>query len=746
MSVKFKTRLQNVIGFLRTESAIWFIGGLVFLVGGILYKIIFIVLNTTQHNLLQNLLPGYWPTTDGSRFKREIVTFLLSQALLFALLFFIYFYKKLHTRVKIVKISRGLMLLGLLVGSIGTIYLSDGHQRLFFLCASAFFLIGLAPKEKGSYGWLSIPLPKARIQLFAKTQGSLITSILGIAVIIWLLIPAYRAWYPLSLPNDYYEIPSSFKSQDINGNNQVIKHEDAQQYLEKEQTKVPRTAKYSQLFSAFDAANGWSQETGRILYHHSYVFVPAAYWLEYGWNGSMVYLYGVGNTIAHALLMNIQGVTLSSYFNIFPIGLLIGLLVMVMTMAYCSKSKAIVFGSAIVGIYCLYQVSFTAALLAFSFSSMRYVGLFIQVASIFFFLRRPSNLRAFGLILACLFSVFWNGEFGLFGLVGQTIALALPNIKMRWKRRLLFVLLLILSVAFLQGLLSPSKDFINSVFLGFFQINMPFLGGKSGVMLVLGLLFAEAVLIILSFLSSGSERLARICLIPIISLSFIKILFNPSGPHEAITFFFIAPLLLLYVMPLELVSSSYRLVGSSIYSLGLLILVGLIWKSGVQYQGEADFMRTYLIAPVQTESWKSFNESLPMALPQQPIFERVQAIKAEMRPDDKVLFLSPFDHLLSFYVNPKGYCGHFELISNVARKQDIDKTVNCVMQSNQNILIVYDKALNTPCANLKKLGLENICSQKFLVKKNIVKIRDSIPGLIEIKRSGDLVFYRLNDK
>jgi len=72
----------------------------------------------------------------------------------------------------------------------------------------------------------------------------------------------------------------------------------------------------------------WQSQAGRLLYHHSYMYVPIAHMLKYGALSAVPSLYGFGNTLFYAKLMGDKSVTLTSYFSTYPIAQLIGILVM----------------------------------------------------------------------------------------------------------------------------------------------------------------------------------------------------------------------------------------------------------------------------------------------------------------------------------------------------------------------------------------------------------------------------------
>ena len=138
-------------------------------------------------------------------------------------------------------------------------------------------------------------------------------------------------------------------------------------------------------------------------------------------------------------------------------------------------------------------------------------------------------------------------------------------------------------------------------------------------------------------------------------------------------------------------------------------------------------------------------ESIKIVAPAEPIAQRVTAIREELRPDEPLLLLSPFDHLLSFYVNPKSYCGHFDVLTNVVTTDNVLAIQKCV-NSRTDVLVVYDRALATPCPTLVAdvLHFTSECRNKFLAKQNLLTILELLrPSLVEQSSKGDLVFYRI---
>ena len=155
-------------------------------------------------------------------------------------------------------------------------------------------------------------------------------------------------------------------------------------------------------------------------------------------------------------------------------------------------------------------------------------------------------------------------------------------------------------------------------------------------------------------------------------------------------------------------------------------------------------MRKYQIDAFLDAPWDGLGESISIATNKKEIEQRIKEIQNVMTPNDRVLFLSPFDHLLSFYVNPKKYCGHFELITNLVRKDDVNKVVSCV-EKFPNVLVVFDRAISSPCPDLINLGIQNSCRQKLELKENVKNILSQLPNLTIVGQTDNLTFYRKID-
>ena len=93
-----------------------------------------------------------------------------------------------------------------------------------------------------------------------------------------------------------------------------------------------------------------------------------------------------------------------------------------------------------------------------------------------------------------------------------------------------------------------------------------------------------------------------------------------------------------------------------------------------------------------------------------------------------------------FYLNPNKYCGHFDLLSNIATQKNIDQVVTC-FNSKKDITVVYDLLMNKGCP-IRPLDSIINCA-KLDAKQNVLQILDRIkPNLVEVGRSTDLIIFK----
>ena len=160
-----------------------------------------------------------------------------------------------------------------------------------------------------------------------------------------------------------------------------------------------------------------------------------------------------------------------------------------------------------------------------------------------------------------------------------------------------------------------------------------------------------------------------------------------------------------------------------------------------------DFNDTYY-EPYNNVAWTSLGERFQTPAPEEPVAQRIAAVKTQFRPTDKLLLLSPFDHLIASYINPERYCGHFEMLTNLVTEGNVATVLNCARNS-PNVLIVYDVATETGCP----LGIQSdfidlpSCDGKKRVKDTVKAIMDVLkPDAELVAVDGDLRFYRMKPK
>jgi hypothetical protein len=506
----------------------------------------------------------------------------------------------------------------------------------------------------------------------------------------------------------------------------------------------------NQLRSALTATSAWQSYAGRLLYHHAYVYVPAAHFLRYGLSSPIPYLYGVGNTLFHAFLMAGKPPTLTNYFNTFPLAQLAGLLSIVGMVFYIARSWLAVAAAFALSLIYFWLISPDAIHMAPGFSPLRYGGLALQMASVFVLARRPNFLRTLFVAAALGFSLFWNEEFGLLGFFGQMLAVIAPRIALRPITRAFGIgalgLVAIVALILLNKL---SSGFLQTAQSGLFGIGMPPAQSRSQFFdfcLLVGILALGLGYCATRF--PAAERAARFSTLPVIALLLIKYIYNTSDAHLFYSLVFIAPSLLIYwdwqnhaVLPRSLTLEQKQMAAHFVVLMATLFCL----LFSVRYYHGAKTSEAIRINPFVQHVWSDLGESLATVTPEQPIAARIQAVRDEMRPDDVVLFLSPFDHLMSLYANPQNYCGHFEVLSNLTTHQTVASVVDCVRNS-PRALVVYDDALKKTCPESwpQFFYYDNAgCVRKRKLKMTLQSVMEVIkPDLVLVKQSGALSFYR----
>jgi hypothetical protein len=575
--------------------------------------------------------------------------------------------------------------------------------------------------------------------------------------------PVFQTWYPVVIPNDYVEATDSFQIRNPSGTVDIVRDEiaeclsvpDSQDSDEASSTTRNRPSNFNcrglilpkadrkHLKDSVMATASWQGEVGRTLFHHSYIFVPARRFLTYGFDQAVPYLYGYGNTIFHAFLMQLDGgATLSSYFRTFPIAELVGLIAIALLVLLVTHSGWMTLSGFALSLIAFYSITYVPVFLAASFSPARYLGLVLQMASMCLCCRNAIGARFLLLPATAALSLFWNAEFALLGLAGQVLLTIAPRIRLTLAQRALLLVSLIACPLGYTSFFHGSPDIIKTVQLSFFNIGMPFMNRTETVWFFVGLIAAEFFLFCMSMLFSGNERTLRLCYLPVLALLMVKYIYNPAPPHLYLVFTSLWPVLLLYLPPPSSTAHPMR-IGSALIDSILVAAVAVPFavQAGITYGEEAKAFRTQYISDFVVNTWGSLGESIGFVAPELPISERVKSIKKQITPEDTLIILSPYDQILNFYINSQKICGHFDLLSNLATKDIENALLTCSIRSSKT-LIVYDHASETPCPT-GYLQTQSRCALKATTKGNLTDFRDRLLPFVKLVGSDEnLLFYR----
>lgn len=489
---------------------------------------------------------------------------------------------------------------------------------------------------------------------------------------------------------------------------------------------------------------------GGVLYHHASVYVPAAHLLKYGLSAPVPYLYGLGSTALYSLVFAVASPTLSTYFNVYPFMMLLGIVSIALTAGYAARSPIV--GVAALGL-CFVTVcsmGFGFLILSPGFNPMRYVGLSLQVASIFYMFRTSRSSHAvIALLSAMLLSVIWNTEFGLFGIVGQMLALLSPRLTIQTRTRTVAVLASIVLAVVVVVLRQSHQYLLHTNDLMYLGVLTPKeLDPANYRMFLLKILASGIALTVSTFFFEKNERHARLCILPILAELLVKYIYIPQTVHLMSSLVFVLPMLLIYapwprVGELQSwIINSRRLIAVA----ACIFLVNSCYPQATALRAAGIGYRDDLVTPFKSDNWQALGETIRFAAPGTAIERRVSTIHAELKPNDSLTVLSPFDFLLSFYTNPKRYCGHFEVMTNLATTRDMNTIAACIRHS-PNMLVVYDKALTTDCPRDSHgralLFIESGCDAKNLYKRDLRSLFDKLaPDLMLVRETANLKLYR----
>ena len=497
----------------------------------------------------------------------------------------------------------------------------------------------------------------------------------------------------------------------------------------------------------------WQSQAGRTLYHQSYVYVPAAHLLKYGLESPIPYLYGLGNTWFHSVLFTGKPVTLTTYFNMFPAAQLAGILILVACIFFITGNVWSIPAAFAAVMIPLFSIGYENIQLAPGFSPLRYAGLAVQFASIAFFLRTQTHVRLLTLIIALAFSFIWNKEFAMVGFAAPVIALLLPQYSMAIGMRILAIIsCCVVAAGLFIGLGALSAGFLETIQVGIFGVAMPPMDYGKFLSMCLYVPICLAILVAATLRFEGIERAVRLCFLPVLCLLMVKYIYNASPNHLLYSLVFILPFALVY-MDWNLKTSSWGVLKLHPlqrqkilrFIVTCLVIAGL--ATALHYKRDSADTRNMLVAMFQKNSWSGLGETFQTSTPAEPIETRMKAVQAEIRGDDDVLFLSPFDHLMSFYGNPKSFCGHFEYLTNLVTYADVGTVTSCA-RNNPHALVVYDDAVQMKCPSSWSEDYYDIksCVMKKKLMLTAQSIMDALkPDLVLVKKVGPLSFYRHAD-
>jgi hypothetical protein len=498
--------------------------------------------------------------------------------------------------------------------------------------------------------------------------------------------------------------------------------------------------------STFYASQTWNAQPGRQLYHHSYVFVPARHLMKYGFNSPMVYVYGVGNTAMFAAGMKLFGENLTGYFTSIPYIWFISFLVLALVVLYISRSVAGTLTATVAALGCFMAITPEAIDLAVGFNPSRYIGLLVQIATVFSLFRGPTPVRMPILFIGGLFSLFWNVEFGLIGCVAQGLALLAPRGGTPLLARIISAAafaLASLATLYLLSQVGQSESFIRTVWVTFFNIAVPVITKTWLTRFWISAALFTAAGIYLAASNDRPEMYPKLCMLPMLAVLQTKYLVNPSFVHVWFTLLLTLTVAILFVPWREWKTRRSIAVGEIISVLAIV----LCFVQLRPYNTKANDVARYYYSFYQLHSWSDLGENLKTPTPSARIAERVQAVRERAGTYDKILILSPFDFLMGFYANPEQYCGHFDILTNLITFGTINSIVECVKKS-PKVMVVYDEALNVPCTEARSpftYDRDSCEAKRKLKEAENGLLREIKPYLVETSKAGSLTFYSSND-
>ena len=354
----------------------------------------------------------------------------------------------------------------------------------------------------------------------------------------------------------------------------------------------------------------WQSQAGRLLYHHAFVVVPALHLLRYGIASPIPYVYGIGNTLFHAALLRATSETLTGYFHTYPFAQLTGIIVIALLVLYMTGSSLAVAAAVAVCLTTLFEIGFEYIFLAPGFSPLRYAGLVAQTASVFFLFRRSPQSGLPVLLAALVFSCLWNAEFACIGFVGQVLALLSSQLLVSLRKRLIwFGLIVIALIASMLLVTITERGFLHTITLGLYGIS-PSLTPLRFIVFCVCIAPAIVFLAFATRQFQTKECAARRSILSVLALVMIKFLWFSWVVHLYNCLTFVAPLTLGY---LKWPAASRSAAGEPVNGGYVIITVGLVLmclSKSVSYYRGAEHFHLVMTRPFAQNSWTDLGESI----------------------------------------------------------------------------------------------------------------------------------------
>ena len=549
------------------------------------------------------------------------------------------------------------------------------------------------------------------------------------------------SWYPVYIPNDYQTISELVP---IEGGAYVPKkhivicskaNPDEKLYIHSVDN-LELCANFNQKEikeSTIRDSELLTSGQDRIFYHHSYIIVPAFNIIKYGIFNKFPYLYGFGNTYFNSLLIKYSGNNITGYFNSYPVGQLLGIIVIFSLVGYLTKSLVAAAISGLLIFFFLSMLGFENILLAPGFNPMRYFGVCLQIAALKYFSESGSKKSILLLLISSVVSGLWNFEYSSFGVLTQIIYIVSSlNSKNFFKRICLIsgLFSILLGISLFTKYITG--DYIQTMQLAVLGL-LPGLNTKDLLILVFQI---NIILLVLLKLSKkyfhDDELYFRLSILLLGLLLFSKYIFYPHKLHLIASMVMIAPLSLIFF-------DWQR--ANLLFKFSLLTFSVYIVLAVFNYKIEGSQFINSNVKAFKVDYWNNLHESFFSSMPEDEIFSRVSLIRERAKESNRLLILSPYDHLISAFIKPQKYCGHFELNLNLLTNALIDKVVECV-KNHPDTLIIYDDMLRDNCA-ISKFKIETNCKFYNVTKSGPISVYEALkPNLVLQKKEGPLTFYK----